>query len=81
MKKVVEYHVVDDLGRGDSDFTKESPAKFYAGGIRMGYLRAASIITEKLKDLTVEQKIAIYNIMDEAFNNVKTITIESEVKE
>ena len=31
MKKVVEYHVVDDLGRGDSDFTKESPAKFYAG--------------------------------------------------
>lgn len=81
MKTVKEYHVVDNLYSGDTEFTKAGYAEFYAGGIRIGYLRAASIITEKVESLSASQKVAIYEIMDEAFKNIKTITIESEVKE
>ena len=81
MKEVVEYHIVDDLGKGDTDFMTDISSKFYAGGIRIGYLRAASIITELVEGLTVDQKTAIYELMDKAFNGVKVITIEREVKE
>ena len=80
--KNTQYFVVDSNFEGDDMETYfEDSAKNFASGLQLGYLRAASVITDKVEGLTCDQKIAIYEIMRKTYFNVKQVTITKEEEE